>query len=158
MPAASRVASRTRITEYPTGMETTTRSTEFVALGHAGSDHYAGLESFPNPGVARVELDSDDPPQKVFEFYAPQVKKYGAVLNCRVQGGSHSGNYGRSGDSPTICEHGEATDITAALNGEGIELKSGTKDDQHMVVIKSQGSGTQYVLLKVQHGKRGESI
>ena len=41
-------------------METTTRSTEFVALGHAGSDHYAGLESFPNPGVARVELDSDE--------------------------------------------------------------------------------------------------
>ena len=38
----------------------TTRSTEFVALGHAGSDHYAGLETFPNPGVARVELDSDE--------------------------------------------------------------------------------------------------
>jgi 7-cyano-7-deazaguanine reductase len=41
-------------------METTTRSTEFVALGHPGSTHYAGLESFPNPGVARVELDSDE--------------------------------------------------------------------------------------------------
>jgi 7-cyano-7-deazaguanine reductase len=36
------------------------RSTEFVALGHAGSDHYAGLETFPNPGVARVELTSDE--------------------------------------------------------------------------------------------------
>jgi 7-cyano-7-deazaguanine reductase len=33
---------------------------EFVALGHAGSDHYAGLESFPNPGVAHVELVSDE--------------------------------------------------------------------------------------------------
>src|SRR5436190_21032292 len=41
-------------------METTTRSTEFVALGHAGSEHYAGLETFANPGVARVELDSDE--------------------------------------------------------------------------------------------------
>ena len=41
-------------------METTTRSTEFVALGHPGSTHYAGLESFPNPGVATVELDSDE--------------------------------------------------------------------------------------------------
>ena len=29
---------------------------EFVALGHAGSEHYAGLEAFPNPGVAQVEL------------------------------------------------------------------------------------------------------
>jgi 7-cyano-7-deazaguanine reductase len=36
------------------------RSTEFVALGHAGSDHYGGLETFPNPGVARVELTSDE--------------------------------------------------------------------------------------------------
>jgi 7-cyano-7-deazaguanine reductase len=33
---------------------------EFVALGHAGSDAYAGLETFPNPGVARVEMTSDE--------------------------------------------------------------------------------------------------
>lgn len=33
---------------------------EFVALGHAGSDAYAGLEAFPNPGVTTVELVSDE--------------------------------------------------------------------------------------------------
>ncbi len=33
---------------------------QFVALGHAGSDAYVGLESFPNPGVERVELTSDE--------------------------------------------------------------------------------------------------
>jgi 7-cyano-7-deazaguanine reductase len=33
---------------------------EFVALGHAGSDHYAGLETFENPGVSHVELMSDE--------------------------------------------------------------------------------------------------
>jgi 7-cyano-7-deazaguanine reductase len=33
---------------------------EFVALGHAGSDAYAGLETFPNPGVATVEMTSDE--------------------------------------------------------------------------------------------------
>jgi len=33
---------------------------EFVALGNAGSEHYAGLESFPNPGVTEVELASDE--------------------------------------------------------------------------------------------------
>jgi 7-cyano-7-deazaguanine reductase len=41
-------------------MDAATRSTEFVALGHAGSAHYAGLETFPNPGVSRVELTSDE--------------------------------------------------------------------------------------------------
>jgi 7-cyano-7-deazaguanine reductase len=33
---------------------------EFVALGHSGSDHYAGLETFPNPGVSQVEMASDE--------------------------------------------------------------------------------------------------
>lgn len=33
---------------------------EFVALGHAGSEAYAGLETFDNPGVSHVELTSDE--------------------------------------------------------------------------------------------------
>jgi 7-cyano-7-deazaguanine reductase len=33
---------------------------QFVALGHAGSEAYVGLETFPNPGVERVELVSDE--------------------------------------------------------------------------------------------------
>ena len=41
-------------------MDETTRSTEFVALGHAGSEHYAGLETFPNPGVTHVSMTSDE--------------------------------------------------------------------------------------------------
>jgi len=32
----------------------------FVALGNAGSSHYAGLETFPNPGVDSVELSGDE--------------------------------------------------------------------------------------------------
>jgi 7-cyano-7-deazaguanine reductase len=36
------------------------RTNEFVALGHAGSEHYAGLETFENPGVTRVEMTSDE--------------------------------------------------------------------------------------------------
>ena len=41
-------------------MESDTRSTEFVALGHAGPEHYAGLETFANPGVSHVEMRSDE--------------------------------------------------------------------------------------------------
>src|SRR5215831_1315022 len=37
-----------------------TDTQEFVALGRAGSEAYAGLESFQNPGVARVEMRSDE--------------------------------------------------------------------------------------------------
>lgn len=41
-------------------MESPPRETEFVALGHAGSEHYAGLETFPNPGVSHVSMRSDE--------------------------------------------------------------------------------------------------
>jgi len=41
-------------------MDQVPRSTEFVALGHPGSEHYGGLETFANPGVARVEMTSDE--------------------------------------------------------------------------------------------------
>ena len=41
-------------------MDVKPRSDEFVALGHAGSEHYAGLETFDNPGVSHVEMTSDE--------------------------------------------------------------------------------------------------
>jgi 7-cyano-7-deazaguanine reductase len=41
-------------------MKAGSRSTEFVALGHSGSDGFAGLETFANPGVSYVEMTSDE--------------------------------------------------------------------------------------------------
>jgi 7-cyano-7-deazaguanine reductase len=45
---------------YTRAMATQQERQEFVALGHAGSKHYVGLETFPNPGVERVEMTSDE--------------------------------------------------------------------------------------------------
>jgi 7-cyano-7-deazaguanine reductase len=36
------------------------RSTDFVALGRPGMEAYAGLETFPNPGVSHVAMTSDE--------------------------------------------------------------------------------------------------
>ena len=41
-------------------MEESSRSNDFVALGHPGSEHYGGLETFGNPGVSQVEMTSDE--------------------------------------------------------------------------------------------------
>ena len=41
-------------------MESSSRSSDFVALGHPGSGHFAGLETFANPGVSQVEMASDE--------------------------------------------------------------------------------------------------
>jgi 7-cyano-7-deazaguanine reductase len=59
---------------------------EFVALGHAGSDHYAGLETFPNPGVSHVDMTSDElsaicPITSQPDFYTAKIE-YQAGLLC----------------------------------------------------------------------------
>ena len=59
---------------------------EFVALGHAGSDAYAGLETFPNPGVTSVELVSDEltavcPITNQADFYTATIE-YRARERC----------------------------------------------------------------------------
>ncbi len=41
-------------------MQPASRSSEFVALGQPGSDRYAGIETFANPGVSHVEMTSDE--------------------------------------------------------------------------------------------------
>ena len=41
-------------------MEPASPSPRFESLGHAELQNYAGLETFPNPGVERVEMTSDE--------------------------------------------------------------------------------------------------
>jgi 7-cyano-7-deazaguanine reductase len=58
---------------------------EFVALGHAGSDAYAGLETFPNPGVEVVELISDEltamcPITNQPDFYTARIEYHPSQL------------------------------------------------------------------------------
>ena len=58
---------------------------EFVALGHAGSDAYAGLETFPNPGVQVVEMVSDEltavcPITNQPDFYTARIEYHPRAL------------------------------------------------------------------------------
>ena len=41
-------------------MEGSARETDFVALGQPGNEAFAGIETFPNPGVAHVDMTSDE--------------------------------------------------------------------------------------------------
>jgi hypothetical protein len=106
--------------------------------------------------VVVAAFESDDPPQKVFDYYNPQVRKFGRTLQCKPQG--NFGNWNGNRDEDFNCEHGEVTDITSALSADGVELKAGNKNDQHIVAVKPKGSGTEYALVHVQVRKRGDSI
>lgn len=53
-------------------------SPAFEALGHAGSEHYKGLETFPNPGCSVVSYNSDEvmsicPITKQPDFYVVAI-------------------------------------------------------------------------------------
>ena len=65
-------------------MEQPSRSTEFVALGRPGSEHYAGLETFANPGVSRVEMRSDELAAVCPVTAQPDL--YVAVIEYRPEG------------------------------------------------------------------------
>ena len=101
--------------------------------------------------VVAVEYVTVDSPDKVKEFYLDKLKKYGSVLVCRGVGGEHDSkgdwNNMDEGDKPVSCGNS---------HGEGWELKTGTNNNQHLVAIQPDGSGTRFGTVLVQiHGKEG---
>ena len=100
--------------------------------------------------VVAIEYLSDDPPDKVAAYYKDQLKKYGNILECHTNNKSHDAgdvdvNVGddKDKDRKLTCEHG---------GGTTLELKVGTKDNQHIVSISPQdkGKGSDFALVFVQ--------
>jgi hypothetical protein len=122
--------------------------------GSDGNESKANVNissSFFGVKVVAVEFLSDDPPDKVATFYREQLKKYGGVLECHTSNrhgdaGDVDVDLGKDGekkDNRLSCEHG---------SGSTLELKVGTKDNQHIVSISPQdkGKGTDFALVFVQ--------
>ncbi len=105
--------------------------------------------------IVVASFEADDAPEKVADYYDKEIKKYGAVLQCKGSGMRFT-PHSSSGDG-WGCEHGEASDIKAAATGDGLELKAGSKNNMHIVAVKPKGSGTEYALVYIRTG-RGDSI
>jgi hypothetical protein len=105
--------------------------------------------------VVVAAFETDDPPEKVAQFYSKDIQRFGPVLQCKTSGSQ----LWRRNDSEELgCEHGEVKDVKGAISSGGVELKAGTKDNQHIVALKSHGSGTEYAIVYVaKHGK-GDTI
>lgn len=100
--------------------------------------------------VVALEYESKDAPGKVVAYYKDQLKRYGSVLECHTSGhldldtGDKSGN-----DSRVLTCVGE--------KGNNIELRVGTRENQHIVAVEPEGSGSSFSLVYVRtHGKEGE--
>lgn len=103
--------------------------------------------------VVALEYESDDPPDKLIAFYRDKMKKFGGVIECHTS--KHGGNVntdihdGHASSKPVSCEGNNQGDV--------LELKTGTDDNQHIVSIEPEGKGTDFALVYVRtRGKQGE--
>jgi hypothetical protein len=97
--------------------------------------------------VVALEYESDDSPAKLVDFYKDQLKKYGNVLVC------HTTHMDVNADIKNSDEgHHDLT--CQGSSGVNVELKVGTKENQHIVAVEPEGKGSTFSLVYVRtHGK-----
>jgi len=101
--------------------------------------------------VVALEYESDDPPDKLISFYRDQLKKYGSVLVCHT-----SAHLDVNADMKDL-DHGSHELTCDSRGGDNIELKVGTKENQHIVAVESEGKGSSFSLVYVRtHGKQAD--
>ena len=100
--------------------------------------------------VIAAEYDTPDSPDKVKAFYLDKMKSFGTVLVCN--GHSDSG-----GDVHVDVHHNGDNDKKLNCDdskGDGWEIKTGTNDNQRLVSIEPNGSGTRFGTVYIRtHGK-----
>jgi hypothetical protein len=94
--------------------------------------------------IAMLTMESTDSRDKVAAFYVKALAKYGKVLNCTdpLQANKAKDKGGASGEL-TCDSDGTPQD------GEAV-FKAGSKDHQHIVSVKSKGSGSLFDLMFVE--------
>jgi len=91
--------------------------------------------------VIAMEYETDDSPAKLVAFYKDQLKKYGNVLECRTS--SHV-----DVNMKMSASDKESHELTCdSTHGNNIELKVGSKDNQHIVAVRSSGSGSTFAVV-----------
>jgi hypothetical protein len=101
--------------------------------------------------VVALEYESDDPPAKLVSFYKSQLSKYGSnVLEC------HTSHFNVNSDMKG-SDHSSHELNCEGSGGKNVELKVGTKENQHIVEVEPQGNGSSFSLVYVRtHGKDAE--
>ena len=97
--------------------------------------------------LVAVKMESDDSPEKVAAFYQKALGKYGKVLNCSDGAKAQSDKDKDDSSKKLTCEddHPEPG---------GLLFKVGTKEKQHIVSVKPNGTGC--ILHLVYLEARGE--
>jgi len=90
--------------------------------------------------VVAIKYRSDDPPEKLLDFYRKQLKAYGEVSECH---------------GSVDVEHGNVRCHETGSRGE-TNLVAGVEECHHIVSVKPEGKGSNFALVYVQtRGERG---
>ncbi|HXW62634.1 MAG TPA: hypothetical protein VEJ45_08550 [Candidatus Acidoferrales bacterium] len=87
--------------------------------------------------LAVLKMESKDAPARVADFYRKALTKYGKVLDC----GSGVASDQEKNDSRALTCGNDKPDQ------DGVLLKAGTKEKQHIVAIEPYGNGTTFALI-----------
>ena len=100
--------------------------------------------------VVALQYESDDSPSRLVAYYRDQLQKYGHVLEC------HTRHLDMDTDMKG-SDHGSHELTCEGTSGDNIELKVGTKENQHIVAVEPEGKGSSFSLVYVRtHGKDAE--
>jgi hypothetical protein len=134
-----------------------------VATGGTGIDLYPGAQLEKKEGkddsaadvnlsfgkfalrVKAVSYETSDSSDKVIAFYKTHLTKFGPAIEC-----SHNRPVGQPEHTPDglTCDNDHENHITVTDDIHGkIELKTGSKQHQHIVAIDPQGAGTKIGLV-----------
>jgi hypothetical protein len=97
--------------------------------------------------VVALQYQSEDSPAKLVAYYKDELKRYGKVLEC------HTSHFEVNPDVKG-SDHGSHELTCEGSSGSDIELKVGTKENQHIVAVKPEDHGSSFSLVYVHtHGK-----
>jgi hypothetical protein len=102
--------------------------------------------------VVALEYESNDAPEKIVAFYSGQLKKYGSVLECHTSG--HLDLDVEMDDKP---DSRKRVLTCVGEKGNNVELRVGTRENQHIVAVEPEGKGSSFSLVYIRtHGKQAD--
>ncbi len=107
--------------------------------------------------VLAQEYQSDDPSDKLISYYNGELGKIGKVLRCQTSW--HSADVSVNVDHHEAADKKNSHELTCdKQGGDTVELKVGTKENQHLVAIQPEGKGSKFALVFVQVRDREGTI
>ena len=143
--------------------------TEKVSASDIGVTVYPGATEAPeednNQSKANVNIDSpwftlkvqalkyrsNDPQDKIWEYYKKELKKYGRVLECKP--GSSDMNITKKNEDDLTCHDDHNNNPKGPhvnLEFYANELRVGTQDSFRVMGVKPDGKGSSFALIRVR--------